>query len=91
MIGAVMARRMKISPSALDRLFDPNNASVSLDALTRAAAAVGREIRLELDRGKSWRWGYFPGDGLEIKYSVLRIFNRIARCHDHTASNCASA
>ena len=43
-----MAKRMKTSRSALDRLLDPNNASVSLDTLTRAAAAVGREIRLEL-------------------------------------------
>ena len=43
-----MAKRMNTSRSALDRLLDPNNASVSLDTLTRAAAAVGREIRLEL-------------------------------------------
>ena len=43
-----MAKRMKTSRSALDRLLDPNNASVSLDTLTRAAAAVGRGIRLEL-------------------------------------------
>ena len=43
-----MAKRMKTSRSALDRLLDPNNASVSLDTLSRAAAAVGREIRLEL-------------------------------------------
>ena len=43
-----MAKRMRTSRSALDRLLDPTNASVSLDTLTRAAAAVGREIRLEL-------------------------------------------
>jgi antitoxin HicB len=43
-----MAKRMNTSRSALDRLLDPNNASVSLDTLTRAAAAVGRGIRLEL-------------------------------------------
>ena len=43
-----MAKRMNTSRSALDRLLDPNNASVSFDTLTRAAAAVGREIRLEL-------------------------------------------
>ena len=43
-----MAKRMKTSRSALDRLLDPTNASVSLYTLTRAAAAVGREIRLEL-------------------------------------------
>jgi antitoxin HicB len=43
-----MAKRMNTSRSALDRLLDPHNASVSLDTLTRAAAAVGRGIRLEL-------------------------------------------
>jgi antitoxin HicB len=43
-----MAKRMKTSRSALDRLLDPNNGSVSLDTLSRAAAAVGRGIRLEL-------------------------------------------
>ena len=42
-----MAKRMNTSRSALDRLLDPTNASVSLDTLSRAAA-VGREIRLEL-------------------------------------------
>ena len=43
-----MAKRMKTSRSQLDRLLDPHNESVSLDTLARAAAAVGREIRLEL-------------------------------------------
>ena len=43
-----MTKRMNTSRSALDRLLDPNNPSVSLDTLTRAAAAVGRGIRLEL-------------------------------------------
>ena len=43
-----MARRMDTSRSQLDRLLDPENASVTLDTLQRAAAAVGREVRLEL-------------------------------------------
>jgi hypothetical protein len=43
-----MARLMKTSRSQLDRLLDPHNESVSLDTLARAAAAVGRGIRLEL-------------------------------------------
>ena len=43
-----MAKRMNTSRSQLDRLLDPTNGSVSLETLTRAAAAVGREIRLEL-------------------------------------------
>jgi hypothetical protein len=43
-----MAKRMNTSRSQLDRLLDPHNSSVSLDTLSRAAAAVGRGIRLEL-------------------------------------------
>jgi antitoxin HicB len=42
-----MAKRMNTSRSQLDRLLDPHNQSLSLDTLTRAAAAVGRQIRLE--------------------------------------------
>jgi len=43
-----MARRMGSSRSALDRLLDPQNESVTLDTLRRAAAAVGLQVRLEL-------------------------------------------
>lgn len=42
-----LAKRMNTSRSQLDRLLDPHNHSLSLDTLTRAAAAVGRQIRLE--------------------------------------------
>jgi predicted XRE-type DNA-binding protein len=43
-----MARKMKTSRAALDRLLDPGNASVTLQTLTRAARAIGRELRVEL-------------------------------------------
>ncbi len=43
-----MARRMHTSRSQLDRLLNPANKSATLDTLQRAAAAVGRELRLEL-------------------------------------------
>ena len=43
-----MARRMKTSRFQLDRLLDPENDSVTLATLRRAAAIVGREVRLEL-------------------------------------------
>jgi hypothetical protein len=36
------------SRPTLDRLLDPNNHSVTLDTLQRAAAAAGRKLRLEL-------------------------------------------
>ena len=45
---AEMARRMQTSRSQLDRLLDPANESLTLDTLQRAAAAVGRVVRLEL-------------------------------------------
>ena len=44
----VLARRLKTSRSQLDRLLDPDNTNVTLDALTRAAHAVGRELQVEL-------------------------------------------
>jgi antitoxin HicB len=43
-----MAARMGTSRSALDRLLDPDNSSVTLRTLQRAASTVGRRLRLEL-------------------------------------------
>lgn len=43
-----VARRMHTSRAALDRLLDAQNGSVTLNTLYRAAAAVGRQVRLEL-------------------------------------------
>ena len=43
-----MARRMETSRAQLDRLLDPDNESVTLGTLARAAAIVGRKLRLEL-------------------------------------------
>jgi hypothetical protein len=45
---AEMARRMKTSRSSLDRLLDPDNPSVTLHTLERAASALGKQLRLEL-------------------------------------------
>jgi antitoxin HicB len=43
-----MAKRMHTSRAYLNRFLDPNNDKVQLDTLQRAAAAVGRKLRLEL-------------------------------------------
>jgi hypothetical protein len=43
-----MARRMNTSRAALDRLLDPGNTSVTLQTLSKAARAIGREIRIQL-------------------------------------------
>ena len=43
-----MARRMGTSRVHLDKLLDPENDKVQLDTVQRAAAAIGRQVRLEL-------------------------------------------
>ena len=43
-----MAQRMETSRSALERLLDPENESVTLATLQKAASAIGRQVRLEL-------------------------------------------
>ena len=45
---AAMARRMHTSRAALERLLDPTNEAVTLHTLTRAAQALGRQVRVEL-------------------------------------------
>lgn len=44
---AEMARRLETSRSQLDRFLDPDNQTVTLATLARAAKAVGRTLRLE--------------------------------------------
>jgi DNA-binding phage protein len=44
-----MATRMHTSRRQLDRLLDPANGSVTLATLRRAASAVGRNLRVELE------------------------------------------
>jgi antitoxin HicB len=43
-----LARRMKTSRSAVDRLLDPANPSVTLSTLERAASAVGKRLKVQL-------------------------------------------
>ena len=43
-----MASRMKTSRAALERLLDPDNASITLFTLERAASALGKTLRVEL-------------------------------------------
>lgn len=43
-----MARRLETSRAQLDRILDPLNTGVTLEALSRAANALGRKLRLEL-------------------------------------------
>lgn len=43
-----MASRMKTSRAALERLLDPDNASVTLFTLERAASALGKKLKVEM-------------------------------------------
>lgn len=43
-----MARRMHTSRAQLDRLLDPGNTSVTLHTIQRAAAVLGKRVRLDL-------------------------------------------
>jgi len=45
---AAMARRMRTSRAALDRLLDATNTSVTLTTLGKAARALGRKVKIEL-------------------------------------------
>lgn len=43
-----LARRMNTSRSAVERLLDPTNPSVTLQTLERAASAVGKRLKIQL-------------------------------------------
>jgi DNA-binding Xre family transcriptional regulator len=43
-----MASRMKTSRAALERLLDPDNASITLITLERAASALGKKLTVQL-------------------------------------------
>jgi hypothetical protein len=45
---AALAKQMSTSRSELDRLLDPDNVSLTLGSLTKAAAALGKRVHVEL-------------------------------------------
>ena|SRR5579863_3046493 len=47
-----MAKQLRTSRSQLDRLLDPQNVSVSLDTITRAARALGKRVVLRVTEAK---------------------------------------
>lgn len=44
-----MARELRTSRSQLDRLLDPQNVSISLDTMARAAKALGKSLVVRID------------------------------------------
>jgi transcriptional regulator with XRE-family HTH domain len=43
---AALAKQMQTSRSELDRLLDPDNTSLTLGSLTKAAAALGKRLKI---------------------------------------------
>ena len=43
-----MAKKMNASGSALDRLLDPDDGSINLATMEKAAAALGRKVTIQL-------------------------------------------
>lgn len=50
-----MARQLRTSRSQLDRLLDPQNVSVTLDTIARAAQALGKRLIVRITEGKARR------------------------------------
>jgi predicted XRE-type DNA-binding protein len=50
-----MARQLQTSRSQLDRLLDPQNASVTLDTIARAAKALGKRLIIRVADAKAKR------------------------------------
>jgi antitoxin HicB len=48
-----LARQLNTSRSQLDRLLDPENISVSLDAIARAAKALGKRVIIRIADAKA--------------------------------------
>ncbi|HEY8698531.1 MAG TPA: helix-turn-helix domain-containing protein [Rhizomicrobium sp.] len=46
---AAMAKRMRTSRAQLDRLLDPENQSVTLLTMSKAASALGKRLFIHLD------------------------------------------
>jgi hypothetical protein len=47
-----MAKQLHTSRSQLDRLLDPQNVSVTLDTITRAAKALGKRVIIRITDGR---------------------------------------
>jgi antitoxin HicB len=50
-----MAKQLRTSRSQLDRLLDPQNVSVTLDTITRAARALGKRVTIRVTDVKAKR------------------------------------
>ncbi len=53
MTKQAMAKQLHTSRSQLDRLLDPQNVSVTLDTITRAARALGKRVIIRVAEAKA--------------------------------------
>jgi antitoxin HicB len=60
--NAAMVCQIGTSRSALDRLLDPDNASVTLGTLQRAASVVEKRLRLDLVDARSVKRENYCGE-----------------------------
>jgi antitoxin HicB len=51
----IMAKQLRTSRSQLDRLLDPQNISVTIATITRAARALGKRVIIHVANGKTKR------------------------------------
>ena len=72
-----MAERMATSRSQLDRVLDPDNLSVQLDTLIRAARAVGKVVEIRIKRScRQFRAGN-PTSCVGVQYPFTQQFRDI--------------
>lgn len=58
-----MAEQMKTSRSQLDRVLDPDNVSIQLDTLIKAARALGKTVEIKISKGAK---PAFQSDGTSL-------------------------
>ncbi len=63
-----MAKELKTSRSQLDRLLDPQNTTVSIETLSRAARVLGKRLVLEIRDQRPARGTRPPGVGERAKF-----------------------
>ena len=75
-MGEKMARAMRTSRDALDRLLDPQNESVTLRTMARAARVLGKRWRLELREYTSRRRDHIQRIAHKHRARILAAFDQ---------------
>lgn len=80
-----LARRMKTSRSAVERLLDPTNPSVTLSTLERAASAIGKRLSVRLTAWpRRFQQAHQPDAGKRRDTLRLQRAQVICRAFDET-------